>query len=139
MKEPFAHYICNLEFFCCISCRIFSGLGNKRSSLKSELVCKMCKSIRRCENISSTLRPEENELRFADEIDGPAGKQEELASPVDRLDKTSATFGMEISAEKTKLMTNNPNGISIDIRINGEKLDEVDSFGRSRHRPRFQA
>ena len=25
-------------------------------------------------------------------------------------------------------MTNNANGISIDIRINGEKLDEVDSF-----------
>ena len=35
---------------------------------------------------------------------------------------------MEISAEKTKLMTNNENGISIDIRINGERLDEVDSF-----------
>ena len=57
-------------------------------------------------------------LRFADE----------LASLVDGLDKTSAAFGMEISAEKTKLMTNNANGISIDIRINGEKLDEVDSF-----------
>ena len=56
------------------------------------------------------------------------GKEEELASLVDRLDKTSAAFGMEISAEKTKLMTNNANGISIDIRINGEKLDEVDSF-----------
>ena len=35
---------------------------------------------------------------------------------------------MEISAEKTKLMNNNANGISVDIRINGEKLDEVDSF-----------
>ena len=67
-------------------------------------------------------------LRFADEIDNLAGKEEELASLVDRLDTTSATFGMEISAEKTKLMTNNANGISIDIRINGEKLDEVDSF-----------
>ena len=44
-------------------------------------------------------------LRFADDIDGLAGKEEELASLVDRLDKTSATFGMEISAEKTKLMT----------------------------------
>ena len=60
-------------------------------------------------------------LRFADDIDGLAGKEEELASLVDRLDKTSAAFGMEISAEKTKLMTNNANGISIDIRINGEK------------------
>ena len=47
---------------------------------------------------------------------------------MDRLDRTSATFGMEISAEKTKLTTNNANGISIDIRINGEKLDEVVSF-----------
>ena len=67
-------------------------------------------------------------LRFADDIDGLVGKEEELASLVDRLDKTSAAFGMEISAEKTKLMTNNANGTSIDIRINGEKLDEVDSF-----------
>ena len=67
-------------------------------------------------------------LRFADDIDGLAGKEELLASLVDRLDKTSTAFGMEISAEKTKLMTNDANGISIDIRINGEKLDEVDSF-----------
>ena len=35
---------------------------------------------------------------------------------------------MKISAEKTKLMTNNANDISIDIKINSEKLDEVDSF-----------
>ena len=61
-------------------------------------------------------------FRFADDIDGLAGKEEELASLVDRLDKTSAAFGMEISAEKTRLMTNYANGISIDIRMNGEKL-----------------
>ena len=47
---------------------------------------------------------------------------------MDRLDKTSAAFGMEISAEKTKLMTNNANGISMGIRINAEKLDEVKSL-----------
>ena len=47
---------------------------------------------------------------------------------MDRLDKTSATFGVEISKKKTKLMTNNTNSISIDIRIIGEKLDEADSF-----------
>ena len=35
---------------------------------------------------------------------------------------------MKISAEKTKLMTNDANDISIDIKINSEKLDEVDSF-----------
>ena len=58
-------------------------------------------------------------LRFADDIDGLAGKEEERASLVDRLDKISAAFGMEISAEKSKLRTNNAIGISTDIRING--------------------
>ena len=38
-------------------------------------------------------------LRFADDIDGLAGKEEELESLVDRLDKNSAAFGMEICAE----------------------------------------
>ena len=42
--------------------------------------------------------------------------------------KTSAAFGTEISAEKTKLMANNANGVSMNIRINGEKLDKVKSF-----------
>jgi len=68
-------------------------------------------------------------LTFAEDIDGLAGKEKELASQVGRLDKTSAAgFCMEITAEKTKLMNNNPNGNNIDIRINGEKLDVVDSF-----------
>ncbi|WP_419627967.1 RNA-directed DNA polymerase, partial [Thiolapillus sp.] len=42
-------------------------------------------------------------LRFADDIDGLAGDEEELANLVERLDKASAAYGMEISAEKTKL------------------------------------
>ena len=67
-------------------------------------------------------------LRFDDDSDGLAGKEEELASLVDRLDKTSAAFGTKSSAEKTKLVTNNTNGISIDIRINGEKLNNVDNL-----------
>ena len=45
--------------------------------------------------------------RFADDIDGLEGEEEELAKLVERLDKTSTADGMEISAEKTKLMTNN--------------------------------
>jgi len=68
-------------------------------------------------------------LRFANDVDGLlAGKEEELASLVDRLDKTFAAFGIKVSTEKTKLMTSNTNGISFHIRINGEKLDEVNSF-----------
>ena len=44
-------------------------------------------------------------LRFADGIDGVAGEEEELANLVERLDKASTAHGMEVSAEKTKLMT----------------------------------
>ena len=44
-------------------------------------------------------------LRFADDIDGLAGEEEELANLVERLDKASTAYGMEISAEKTNLMT----------------------------------
>ena len=58
----------------------------------------------------------------------PGRKRGGTRLPGDRLDKTSAAFGVEISAEKTKLMTNNANVISIDIKINSEKLDEVGSF-----------
>ena len=51
-------------------------------------------------------------LRFADDIDGLAGEEEEMAKLVECLDKASAAYGMEISAEKIKLMTNNTSGIS---------------------------
>ena len=44
-------------------------------------------------------------LRFADDINGLAGGEEELAKLVERLDQSSTAYGMEISAEKTKLMT----------------------------------
>ena len=46
-------------------------------------------------------------LCFADDIDGLSGKEEEPAFLVDRLDKTSTAFGLEISAQKTTLMINN--------------------------------
>ena len=43
-------------------------------------------------------------LRFADDCDGLAGDEEELAKLVEHLDKASTAYGLEISAEKTKLM-----------------------------------
>ena len=67
-------------------------------------------------------------LRFADGIDGLAGTETELANLVERLDKTSTAYGMQISAEKTKLMTNNINGICSTIKVSGEKLETVQSF-----------
>ena len=35
---------------------------------------------------------------------------------------------MEISAEKTKLMTNNTSGINTKIKVNGQKFEIVTSF-----------
>ena len=35
---------------------------------------------------------------------------------------------MEISAEKTKLMTNNTSGINTEIKVNRQKLETVTSF-----------
>ena len=35
---------------------------------------------------------------------------------------------MEISAEKTKLMTNNTSGINTEIKVSGQKLETVTSF-----------
>ena len=67
-------------------------------------------------------------LLFADDIDGLAGEQEEMAKLVECLDKTSTAYGMEISAEKTKLMTNNTSGINTEIKVKGQKLETVTNF-----------
>ena len=47
---------------------------------------------------------------------------------VERLDKDSTAYGMEICAEKTKLMTNNTSGINTEIKVNGKKLETATSF-----------
>ena len=68
-------------------------------------------------------------LRFAGDIDGLAGKEGELANyNVECLDKASTAYGIEISAEKTNLMTNNTSGINTEIKVNGQKLETVTSF-----------
>ena len=67
-------------------------------------------------------------LRFADDIDGLSREEEELANLVERLDKASTAYGMEISAEKTKLMTSNTSGINTEIKVNGQKLETVTNF-----------
>ena len=56
------------------------------------------------EGTVSTVGKTITNLPFADDIDGLAGN-EELARLDERLDKASTAYGMEISAEKTKLMT----------------------------------
>ena len=66
--------------------------------------------------------------RFADDIDGLAGEEEELAKLAERLDKASTAYGTEISAKKPKLLTSNTSGINTEIKINGQKLETVASF-----------
>ena len=66
-------------------------------------------------------------LCFADDLDGLAG-EEELANLVEHLDKGSTAYHMEISAEKTKLMTNNTSGTKIEIKVNEQKLETVTRF-----------
>ena len=64
-----------------------------------------------------------------DDIDGLA-REEELAKLVEHIDKASTAYGMEISAEKKKLMTNNTSGINKEIKVNGQKLEAVTSLTR---------
>ena len=47
---------------------------------------------------------------------------------MERLETTFAAFGVEISAEKTKLMAFNADGFDTDIRVCVEKLERVKSF-----------
>ena len=70
-------------------------------------------------------------LRFSDDIDGLAGQEEEPAKLVLRLDKASTPYGIEISAKKTKLVTNNTSGINTEIKVNGQKLDKLQVPGLS--------
>ena len=44
------------------------------------------------------------------------------------FEEASMAYGMQISAQKTQLMTNNTNDISTDITINNKKLETVCSF-----------
>ena len=60
-------------------------------------------------------------LGFADNIDVLAGQEQELFSLIKHLDEVSTTYGMQISAEKSQLMTNNANGTSTDIAIDKKK------------------
>ena len=58
-------------------------------------------------------------LRFADDNDGLAEGEEEVAKLVD---KAFTAYGMETSAPKTQLMKNTTSGISKEIKVNGQKL-----------------
>ena len=47
---------------------------------------------------------------------------------VDRLDTTTTRYKMEIGPDKTKVMKNNPNGFQREIKLKGQRLEEVKNF-----------
>ena len=57
-------------------------------------------------------------LRFADDLDDFAREEEVLVKLAERLDTASTAYNIEISAEKTKLMTNNTSGINKETTVN---------------------
>ena len=65
---------------------------------------------------------------FADDIVVNAEEEEEAGVLVDRLDRTTTRYKMEISPDNTNLMTNNPNGFQREIKIKGQRLEEVENF-----------
>ena len=67
-------------------------------------------------------------FRFADDIFVNAEDEEEAGVLVDRLDTTTTRYKMEIGPDKTKVMTNNPNGFQREIKMKGQRLDEVENF-----------
>ena len=67
-------------------------------------------------------------IRFADDIDALSEEEQGREALVKSLNKICTRYKMEISAEKTKLMTNSANGIQREIKVKGQNLGAVTSF-----------
>ena len=65
---------------------------------------------------------------FFDDSAGLPGEEEELAKVVERLDKASTAYGIGISSERSKLITDKTSGITTEIEENVQKLETVTSF-----------
>ena len=57
-----------------------------------------------------------------------SGSSVEVQDLTNRLVDRAAAFGMEVSTEKSKIMTSTAENISVDISMNDQKLDEVTRF-----------
>ena len=66
-------------------------------------------------------------LRFPDDIDLVAGQAEELSTLTRRLEESAKQLGMQISAEKSKVMRMGSSD-EMAASINGEKLETVTQF-----------
>ena len=66
-------------------------------------------------------------LRFADDIDLMGDSEESLQDLTGRLERAASGYGMEISAEKSKILINGSNTVD-SITMYGETLEQVTSF-----------
>ena len=71
----------------------------------------------------SALEAEQSPISALLMISMTQQEREELAKLVVCLNNASTAYGMEISAEKTKLMTNTTSGINTEIKVNGQNLE----------------
>ena len=63
-------------------------------------------------------------FRFADVIDALTAEQE-LKTVFESLDKTYTPYKMEVSAKKSKLMSNRANDIQREVKVKGQKLRTI--------------
>ena len=64
-------------------------------------------------------------FRFADDIVVNAEEEEEAGVLIERLDRTTTRYKLEIGPDKTKVMTNNPKDFQREIKIKGQRLEEI--------------
>ena len=62
-------------------------------------------------------------FRFADDIVVNAEEEGEASVLVDRLDTTTTRYKMETGPDKTKVMTNNPNGFQREVKIKCQRVE----------------
>ena len=67
-------------------------------------------------------------FHFADDIVINTEEEEETGALVDRLDTATAGYKIEIRPDKIKVMTNNPNSLQIELKINDQRLEEVEKL-----------
>ena len=67
-------------------------------------------------------------FRFTVDIVVNAEEEEKVGVLVDRLDRITTKYKMEIGPDKTKEMTNNPNGFKREIKIKCQRLEDVENF-----------
>ena len=67
-------------------------------------------------------------FRFADDIVNKCRRGRSSCVLVERHDTTITRYKMEIGPDKTRVMTNNPNGFQREIKIRGQRLKAVENF-----------